>query len=140
MVAREKSTENPGPDVVTILLVEDGTAVRKAVRFILQKSGYQVLEASNAREALDVFRRHEGSLHLLLTDVMLPEVSGPELARQLGAVRPEMKVLYVSGHSDREVADQKVLGGGEAFLRKPFAMEELLDKVQEVLEGDEPSA
>ena len=131
----EKTTGKPRGGDETILVVEDGLAVRKAMKFILKKNGYQVLEAFDAREALEVFRRHEGPVHLLLTDVIMPGMSGPELVGQLEIRFPEMKVLYVSGHSDRDEVTQDVVSHGAAFLRKPFAME----KVREVLGKDEPS-
>jgi len=119
-------------------VVEDGAAVRKAVGFILRKSRYQVLEAADARQALEILRGHAGPVHLLLTDVMMPEISGPEMVRMVGSDRPEMKVLFVSGHADREGLVQEVASRQGGFLRKPFAMEDLLAKVRELLGGEPP--
>jgi len=138
MAKPDKGTGHPADDAETILVVEDGAAVRKAVEFILQKSGYRVLNASGSLEALEILRRHGGPVHLLLTDVMMPELSGPDLAVRMGKDRPEMKVLYVSGHSDRNAVTQEVIARGEPFLRKPFAMDELLAKVRSVLDGEDP--
>jgi two-component system, cell cycle sensor histidine kinase and response regulator CckA len=132
----ESGEVDGGP--VTILVVEDGTAVRKAVCFILQKSGYRVLEASDARQARQVFGRHEGRVGLLLTDVEMPGGSGPELAGELGSICPEMKVLYVSGYSDSVLRNQEGVGREAPVLRKPFAMEDLVAKVREVLGAERP--
>jgi len=122
----------------TILVVEDGAAVRRAVGFILRKNGYHVLEAAEARRALEVLQGHAGPVHLLLTDVMLPEISGPELVQMLGGDRPEMKVLFVSGHADRERLARDIAFRQGGFLRKPFVMEELLATVRELLGKDRP--
>jgi two-component system, cell cycle sensor histidine kinase and response regulator CckA len=135
---RENASGEASEGPVTILVVEDGTAVRKAVCFILQKSGYRVLEASDAREARQVFGRHEGPVRLLLTDVEMPGGSGPELARELGSVSPEMRVLYVSGYSDSVLRNQEGVGPDAPVLRKPFAMEDLVAKVRDVLGAERP--
>ncbi len=119
----------------TVLIVEDDTAVRKAVRFILQKTGYQVLEAGDGEEAMQVFEQHAGPVDLLLTDVLLPGKSGPELAGQVREKQPGMKILYVSGYSKRAVVDQEVSRKGAEFLRKPFSLDELVVKVRKVLEA-----
>ena len=126
----------------TILLVEDEDPVRMAARAILRRSGYQVLEACNAGEALLLCERHPGVIHLLLTDVVMPQMAGPELARRLMAIRPEMKVLCMSGYTDESAARHGV-ADGMAFLQKPLTPELLTRKLREVLDtairtGDRP--
>jgi CheY-like chemotaxis protein len=117
----------------TVLLVEDEQAVCRAVRDILQRNGYRVLVASNAGEALLISEQHPGFIHLLLTDVVMPRMSGPDLVERLNPWHPEMKVLYVSGYTDNAIAEQGVLDPGVALLQKPFAVESLLKKVRQVL-------
>jgi signal transduction histidine kinase/CheY-like chemotaxis protein/GAF domain-containing protein len=119
----------------TILLVEDAEAVRAVARATLRRAGYQVLEAQNAGEALLVSEQHPATIHLLLTDVVMPHLSGPRLAERLLRSRPETRVLYVSGSPD---AAGEV--GADAFLPKPFAPEALLVRVREVLDADPTSA
>jgi CheY-like chemotaxis protein len=117
----------------TVLLVEDEDAVRDLAREILQERGYAVLEARNGREALEVAARTPGPISLLLTDVVMPGMVGPELARRLVIGRPALKVLYVSGHPDRAVAGEARAPG--LFLHKPFSPEELATKVREALDA-----
>jgi len=130
-------TEQKLPEAVggseTILMVEDNEAVRKAARFILQRNGYSVLETCDAEEALQALGQHSGLIHLMITDVVMPGMSGPELVNHIGPFQPGMKVLYVSGYTERNIPDRRVLEGGEAFLRKPFSLEALLGKVRQVL-------
>jgi PAS domain S-box-containing protein len=118
----------------TILLVDDEDAVRDLVRQMLQLCGYTVLEASGGEEALEVSGRYEGAIHLMVTDVMMPEMNGREVADRLGPLRPDMRVLYMSGYTDDEIVRQGVLGADVAFLQKPFAPEALARKVREVLD------
>jgi PAS domain S-box-containing protein len=117
----------------TVLLVEDEQAVRRAVQDVLQRSGYRVLVASNAGEALLISEQHTGFIHLMLTDVVMPRMSGPELVERLNPWHPEMKVLYVSGHTDKAVAELGVPDPGVTLLQKPFSVESLLQKVRQVL-------
>jgi len=120
----------------TVLLVEDEELVRALARRTLARAGYQVLEASNGGEALLALERHQGPVHLMVTDVVMPGLNGRELAARLKPLRPEMKVLYVSGYTDRAIAHQGVLEPGVAFLEKPFAPDGLARKVREVLDGE----
>jgi two-component system, cell cycle sensor histidine kinase and response regulator CckA len=120
----------------TILLVEDETSIRKALRQALQRSGYRILEASNPGEALLISEQHPGFIHLMLTDVVMPRMSGPELAERLESWHPEMKVLYMSGHSEDDILEDEILSAGVAFLRKPFSIQDLLENSRRVL--DEP--
>ena len=119
----------------TILLVEDEEGVRGAVREILQRSGYKVLEAPSPGEALLISEEHTGLIHLMLTDVVMPRMSGPELAQRLKSWHPEMKVLYVSGYTDNAIVHHGVLDPGLAFLSKPFSMENLLQRVRQLLDS-----
>ena len=118
----------------TILLVEDQEQVRTVAAGILKRSGYLVLTAENATEALRLGAGHAGVIHLLLTDVVMPQMSGPELAQQLIGARPELKVLCMSGYTDDSVVRHGALDRGIAFLQKPFTPESLTRRVREVLE------
>ncbi|MGH7350556.1 MAG: ATP-binding protein, partial [Candidatus Rokuibacteriota bacterium] len=118
----------------TILLVEDAQRVRAVVREILEMSNYVVLEARQGAEALEVSNRHAGAIHLLLTDVVMPQMSGRELAQRLATLRPELKVLYMSGYTDDAIVRHGVLAAGIAFLSKPFTPNALALKVREVLD------
>ncbi len=120
----------------TILLVEDEPGVRTLVRDTLSIHGYTVLEARHGIEALLVGSQHGGSIHLLLTDVVMPQMSGGELADQLRRVRPALAVLYMSGYTENAVVQHGVLAPGTAFLHKPFTPDELARKVRSVLDGD----
>ena len=119
----------------TILLVEDAQRVRAVVREILEMSGYVVLEARQGAEALEISNRHAGTIHLLVTDVVMPQMSGRELAQRLATLRPELKVLYMSGYTDDAIVRHGVLASGIAFLSKPFTPNALALKVREVIDG-----
>jgi CheY-like chemotaxis protein len=119
----------------TVLVVDDEAAVRSAVREILQATGYLVLEAGSGEEALRIYAGQEGPIHLLLTDVMMPEMSGPDLAQRLARMRPEMRVLYMSGYSDDALIRRGVVAPGTAFLQKLFTPDTLAHKVLEVLDA-----
>jgi len=119
----------------TILLVEDEAAVRLLLRDILESNGYIVLEASRAAEALEASERHGGPIQLLLTDVVMPDISGRKLADRLKTLRPEAKVLYMSGYTDTAIVQHGLLEPGVAFLQKPFTPEALSRRVREVLDG-----
>jgi PAS domain S-box-containing protein len=118
----------------TILLVEDEPAVRGLVHEALRLHGYNVLVARHGIEALLTGAKHMGPIHLLLTDVVMPQMSGPEVAEKLTAVRPDMKVLYMSGYPDHPVFSQGVKRE-TAFLQKPFTPNVLTQKVREVLDS-----
>jgi two-component system cell cycle sensor histidine kinase/response regulator CckA len=119
----------------TVLLVEDEDAVRALVRIILRQAGYHVLEASDGGAALAMAGRHEGPIHLLLSDVVMPVLGGRQLAERLVALHPEMKVLYQSGYTDDAVVRHGILQEKVHFLQKPYSPAALAAKVREVLDG-----
>ena len=124
----------------TILLVEDEEAVRTMVSKILRNKGYTVLEAAHSKEAFEISERQEGPIHLMVTDVIMPQMSGRELAERLAPSLPEMKVLYMSGYPDNTIVQHGVLEPGTAFLQKPFTLNALELKVREVLDGTRPGS
>ncbi|PYP56387.1 MAG: hybrid sensor histidine kinase/response regulator [Gemmatimonadetes bacterium] len=119
----------------TVLLVEDAAAVRAVTKQVLERHGYAVLEAPGGEAAVRLAQRHRGPIHLLLTDVVMPRVSGRELAEQLARVRPDTRVLYASGYTDDSVVRHGILESGTAYLQKPFSPESLARKVREVLDA-----
>lgn len=119
----------------TILVAEDEPLVRELIREVLERKGYTILEASDGREALDMARRHPGPIHLLLTDVVMPQMSGPELVKQLCCERPETKVLFMSGYSSRAGGLLNLLESSAVFLAKPFTPEALSNRVRQLLDG-----
>jgi len=118
----------------TILVVDDERIVRELVCRILRLRGYQVLEAHRGVEALRIVQEHADAIHLLLTDVLMPEMNGPALAEQVKALRPRTKVLYMSGYPDGILIPHLSLKTEIAFIQKPFAPDALAHKVREVLE------
>jgi CheY-like chemotaxis protein len=119
--------------VETVLLVEDEDIVRQIANEILTMNGYQVLQASHGDEALDVSRQHQGVIDLMVTDVVMPVMGGPELARRLAMTRPKMRVLYMSGYTDDAIVRHGVLQEQTAFLQKPFTAEAFARKLREVI-------
>jgi CheY-like chemotaxis protein len=117
----------------TVLVVEDEAAVRSLMVRLLRSMGYSVLEASRVDEALMVCQRHKGTVDLLLTDVVMPQMSGRDLLDRLRPLRPDMRVLFTSGYT-KEALYRRVLERGVAFLQKPFTEEDLAGKVREVLD------
>ena len=127
--------ETPSTQNETILLVEDALRVRAVVREILEMNGYHVLEARHGAEAIEISERHRGPIHLMVTDVVMPQMSGRELAQRLLPVRPDLRVLYMSGYTDDAIVRHGVLGAGMAFLSKPFTPDALAAKVRELLDS-----
>jgi two-component system, cell cycle sensor histidine kinase and response regulator CckA len=125
----------PEPQLESILVVEDESAIRALVRKILKRQGYQVLEASNGDEALRVLAEQNGSVDLLLTDVMMPGMNGVDLSQKAVAEWPGIRVLFVSGYTDENVLEGGQFPVGTAFLQKPFTLVGLLGKVREVLDA-----
>ncbi len=118
----------------TLLLVEDEAAVRESTREFLSRSGYTVLEAPNGEDALRVSREYCGQIQLMISDVVMPKMSGPALALQLAAERPQMKALFVSGYAESTVLQHGKIDVTARFLQKPFGLRELGRKVREVLD------
>ncbi|MBM4319695.1 MAG: response regulator, partial [Deltaproteobacteria bacterium] len=118
----------------TVLVVEDEDAVRRLAERILRSAGYEVLSAASGGDALVLCEKHGGGVDLLLTDVVMPQMSGRELAERLSKLCPRLKVLYMSGYTDNAIVHHGVLDPGTRFLGKPFAAAELTRKVREVLD------
>jgi two-component system cell cycle sensor histidine kinase/response regulator CckA len=123
----------PLAGVQTVLVVEDAAGLRELARRLLRKQGYAVLVAAGADEALRLFEQHP-SIDVLLTDVVMPGTSGPELTQQLVERRPALKVIYMSGYTEEAVTQRGVLNPGIAFLHKPFTADALGRKIREVLD------
>ncbi|HOK48424.1 MAG TPA: response regulator, partial [Bryobacteraceae bacterium] len=135
-LAKPDSLETPETErgCETVLLVEDEDEVRRLVAELLSQRGYTVLEASHPDDAVRICREHREEIHLLLTDVVMPGMNGPELAERLAWLRPNMKVIYMSGYTD----DARMGNGLEALLlKKPFTPSELARKIREVLDHAE---
>jgi CheY-like chemotaxis protein len=135
----QQQTSAPEPaaskGVETVLLVEDENAVRTLLRDVLADGGYTVLEARDADEALALCAGRDGRLDAVVTDVVMPVMSGPALVARLALARPALKVIYMSGYTDEAVARDGVLDPGAAFLQKPFGMDVLLRTLRDVLDN-----
>lgn len=118
----------------TILVAEDQVEVRSVVRAALTRHGYTVLEAADGEEALRTVREHKGPIHLLLTDVVMPSISGHELVKRLRRLGT-LKVLYMSGYTDNAIVRDGVLEPDVAFIQKPFTPIELPTKIREILDA-----
>ena len=135
-MAVEKASRGPMPGTETVLFVEDEESVRELVRDYLGRSGYRVLDAADGIQALEMAGAHRGPIHILVTDVVMPRLSGRELVTRLSAARPDLKVLYISGYTDDSIFRHGVLEGGVAFLQKPFNLKDLAQKIRQVLDGE----
>jgi two-component system, cell cycle sensor histidine kinase and response regulator CckA len=124
----------------TILVVEDEPAVRRASTEFLALQGYCVLEAKDGLDALAVAKRHSSPIHLVVTDVVMPNLSGGEMAEQIRHLRPGIKVLFVSGYAGRTVLDHKVIDVDSNFLQKPYTLKQLAAKIRDVLQATSVAA
>jgi CheY-like chemotaxis protein len=118
----------------TVLVVEDEEKVRQLTVEILGKQGYSVLDASQGDDALAISEKHKGPIHLILVDVVMPGISGTELTKRLAFLRPETKILYMSGYTDNAIVHHGVLEKGVNYIQKPFTIDELTRKVREALD------
>jgi len=119
----------------TVLVVEDEDMIRMLVRRILVQFGYNVLDAGCGNDAFDACSRHGEKIHLMLTDVVLPDISGVELSKRLAPMQPEMKVVFMSGYTDNTVADQGIPDPETTFIQKPFTIDSLTRKIREALDS-----
>jgi len=133
-----EDNSSPAPDATlggseTVLLVEDEDSVRQLVRDTLEAKGYSVLEAKSGEEGLETATRHQGTIQLVITDVVMPGMNGRELVKRLAETNPTTKVLYLSGYTEDTIVSDGAIEGGTAFLQKPFSLQNLSRKVREVL-------
>jgi DNA-binding NtrC family response regulator len=128
------SSKSASRGTETVLLVEDEEGVRTLARLILQIKGYKVLETRNGGEALLVCEQYKEQIHILVTDLIMPNMSGKELAERLSLLRPKMKVLYLSGYTDDTIGRHGMLDAKVAFLHKPFTPDGLAHMVRDVLD------
>ncbi|MEA2207098.1 MAG: two-component system, cell cycle sensor histidine kinase and response regulator CckA [Blastocatellia bacterium] len=130
----EKLSETLG-GTETVLLVEDDELVRRLVHEVLENCGYRLLDAANVVEALSTCEQSEGPIHLLVTDIVMPRMSGRETANRLAALRPEIKVLCMSEYTNGAIIHHGMLDADTPFIQKPFAPDALARKVREVLDS-----
>ncbi len=132
----------PEPEALhsgTLLIVEDEAELRGLAALVLRRKGYYVLEAGNGVEALEQLAQHEGGVNLMITDMVMPGMSGRDLAERVRTLDPHIQVLFISGYTDAAITQQGVLRLGGAFLQKPFTPASLARKVHEVLREPQPS-
>ena len=138
VIGRDRSAESSslprGSEVV--LLVEDEVGVRELAREYLEMSGYTVIVAPDGNTALELAAMHAGPIHLLMTDMVMPGIGGRELAERVLSVRPEIKILYMSGYTDQAVVHQGILGTDAPLLQKPFTLATLTTKLREILTAE----
>jgi len=132
----ERATAEDTRGTETVLVAEDVTAVRAVTREMLRRYGYTVLEAADGATALEVAANFKEPIHLLLTDVVMPDLNGRDLAARLQAARADLKVLFMSGYTDDAVVRHGILQQGIAYLQKPFTPESLARKVRTVLDAE----
>jgi two-component system, cell cycle sensor histidine kinase and response regulator CckA len=121
------------PARTTVLVLDDEDSVRRLVAAVLESAGYEVLQASEGARALDIARSHNGPIQLLITDLTMPEMDGREAAKVITAVRPQCRVLFMSGYPAQAVFPSGSLGPTEGFVQKPFVPRVLLQRVRELL-------
>ena len=124
---------DPESPPVTVLVVEDEEEVRALARDVLEMNGYTVLEALDAEDAVRLGESHPGTIELLITDVVMPRMSGPELARRLRARRPDLKVLCMSGYPESPDRETEATASWTGWLQKPFTPDTFMSKVRECL-------
>ena len=128
------------PPTETVLIVENEGAIRNLVQLALERHGYRILAAESGTDALRVAHDHQGHIHLLITDVVIPDMNGPEIARRLTQSRPGLKTLFMSGYMDDSLGDHGLSSERVDFLQKPFSPRVLASKVREILDRTRPSS
>jgi CheY-like chemotaxis protein len=131
---RVKEVTDSASGTETIMVVEDEEGVLSLIRVALGAAGYKVLEAGDPEHAVAICSDYDGPVHLLLTDVVMPKMSGPKVAEKVTALRPDIKVLYMSGYTDDSIVHHGVLSEGLPFIQKPFSPLSLRKKIREVLD------
>ena len=130
---------NPVPPEIsgteTLLIVENEPAIRNLLQVALRRNGYTVLAAESGREALELVRNHADAIHLLITDVVMPDMDGPELVRQLSTIRPDTRTLFMSGYMDDTLGERGILSTNANFIQKPFSPRTIAQKVRDILDG-----
>jgi CheY-like chemotaxis protein len=134
-VVASKDSAFAEPGTETILIAEDEANLRYLARQFLEKQGYKVIEAADGAAAMQIAVAHEGVIHLLLTDVIMPGMNGRELAQRISEIRPNTKVLYMSGYTENVIGHNGTLDAGVRLLQKPFTLRDLKSKVREVLDS-----
>jgi DNA-binding response OmpR family regulator len=134
-VAAPAESDAAAPGTETILVVEDEANLRYLARQFLEKQGYRVIDAADGAVAMQIAVAHEGVIHLLLTDVIMPGMNGRELAQRISEIRPNVKVLYMSGYTENVIGRNGTLDAGVRLLQKPFTLRDLKSKVREVLDS-----
>jgi DNA-binding NtrC family response regulator len=122
----------------TVLLVEDAEALRLLVRELLENAGYTVVDADTPDKALSMVEATPGPIHLLVTDMVMPRMNGQELARRIAVLKPEARVVFMSGYSDQTMGDQGTLPPDALFLQKPFTVDALLKTIRRALDAAPP--
>jgi two-component system cell cycle sensor histidine kinase/response regulator CckA len=120
----------------TILVVDDEPHIRSLLKSILERERYRVLEAANGRQALGICDEYGEAIDLLLTDIVMPELDGIQLAERVSSKHPHMRVLYMSGKCEIEAVQRDIVEKGFGFVRKPFAIDSLVQKIREFLAGE----
>ena len=136
LIDAQDVTEIPGGLGETVLIVEDEESILKMTQMMLERMGYKVLVAGTPGEAIALAREHAGEIRLLITDVVMPEMNGRDLAGNLLSLYPNLKRLFMSGYTANVIAHHGVLDEGVQFIQKPFAKQDLAIKVREVLDED----
>ena len=118
----------------TVLLAEDGDAVRSLMKMVFEKNGYGVIEAVDGEDAVDKFRKNRDKIHFLLFDVIMPSKSGKQAYDEIKKIKPDIKVIFMSGYTDDIISKRDIINGGLDYILKPVSPIKLLEKVREVLD------
>ena len=119
----------------TLLIVENEAAIRNLLQMAFRRDGYSVLTAESAHEALAIVRDHIGAIDLVITDVMMPDMGGPELVKHLQSLRPQTRTLFISGYTDATLGDHGIVSGDVNFMQKPFSPRVIAQRVRDILDA-----